>query len=1217
MVPMNRFGLGLLGLLLIAFLGVATLNWQKPAPQTRAEAGEREEDPRGILEFRYRFWKDENGNVPEGAFARAVRQMEILAEDSPSRRFIPNKWNQLGPINIPGRTRCVVPHPGKPGVMLQATAGGGIWRTENDGKNWTAVQNFNMNLSVSFLAADPNNPNFVLAGTGEPFANLDAIRGIGLYYSTNFGKTWTPVPVTEFMGDVAQIRYRLDGKVWVAAGRGAFLADSWKGPYVRQTGTEVFYSIAMNPAKEDEVLIAGNSGVYRRRLDTEAWTKIEAEIPEGRKSVAWANSNTDYAYVLWGTEFLQNKAKVFRSSDRAETFALVSGDNPPNSDWYSNYLWINPTNPFHIMACGAYMYNSLDGGANWTLVANGMHADVHYVANRQDFGLSSQVYVCTDGGLYGGQTPLEPGQDQPFTSLNAIMASTQVYGIAANSNTNKIYAGTQDNGTFRLDDNDSVAKSIGGGDGGYVAISPFFPKVVMFQTQYLDLYLSKDNGATATKITTGLVTGQGNQPFFSPMAFDDGNQSYAFVIGMDIYRCANILSILPTWAGMGAPVAPTAMGLAVRDANDANVPDIWIGGGDGRLYTTKDRYKATPTWTAVDNNTPAKNPLPDRSISSITVGRNDPNTVIVTFGGFAAGNIWASRDRGATWANISGGGFPSTPVYSVFQDRNDPNFLHAATEVGIVYSVNFGRSWVVEAKYMIGACVWQLTSYGNRPELVAGTHGRGIWSTIPIAPKSIAPEVLEDEDTKAIMTVTLTAPAPADGANVSLSSDSRSLLTVPSLVTVPPFQRSVSFYAKTGSASEVRTANVTAFYSGLIATQQVRVQPTPGILSFLAIPGTVIGGEPSSIRLTLEAPPQLKTAEFFTLFNEPSAGRIENGATFQIRKGTSSQSLPITTFPVAKRTFAKISVLQRGTYREEILTILPPRVTQFGLTPSSVKGGSATTVMGNVSLSHPAPPGGMDVKLVSSNPAVAKVQPAVTVSGGQYGASFPVTHFPTGTQKNVQITASTDSNAMNTLLTVEASDLESITLSAAETEGGAGFKITGRVSLFGPAGPNGALVLLSQSPAGILTIPSSVTVIPNATSATFSFYAKSVPLTTFCKVSAKYGASTLDADFKVWPALVKSFVLNRTSVVGGAAVSVTGTVTLGSPASPGGQIVEFLSFDETAAKPAVTSITIPAGQRVGYVRINHFRVGAARQVRILSSTGLGPDREAILTVNPG
>jgi hypothetical protein len=142
-------------------------------------------------------------------------------------------------------------------------------------------------------------------------------------------------------------------------------------------------------------------------------------------------------------------------------------------------------------------------------------------------------------------------------------------------------------------------------------------------------------------------------------------------------------------------------------------------------------------------------------------------------------------------------------------------------------------------------------------------------------------------------------------------------------------------------------------------------------------------------------------------------------------------------------------------------------------------------------------------------------------------------------------------------------------------------------------------------------------VIPNATSATFSFYAKSVPLTTFCKVSAKYGASTLDADFKVWPALVKSFVLNRTSVVGGAAVSVTGTVTLGSPAAPGGQIVEFLSFDETAAKPAVTSITIPAGQRVGYVRINHFRVGAAREVQILASTGLGPDRMATLTVNPG
>ena len=98
---------------------------------------------------------------------------------------------------------------------------GGVWKSIDAGANWTPLAQLQMaNLAVASLAFEPGNTNILYAGTGEGFFNADAIRGAGIFRSTDAGVTWTPVfddqPV-QSIGAV-EIDKRNPETVWVGSG---------------------------------------------------------------------------------------------------------------------------------------------------------------------------------------------------------------------------------------------------------------------------------------------------------------------------------------------------------------------------------------------------------------------------------------------------------------------------------------------------------------------------------------------------------------------------------------------------------------------------------------------------------------------------------------------------------------------------------------------------------------------------------------------------------------------------------------------------------------------------------------------------------------------------------------------------------------------------------------------------------------------------------------
>ncbi|MBI4589457.1 MAG: PQQ-like beta-propeller repeat protein, partial [Candidatus Rokubacteria bacterium] len=164
----------------------------------------------------------------------------------------------------------------------------------------------------------------------------------------------------------------------------------------------------------------------------------------------------------------------------------------------------------------------------------------------------------------------------------------------------------------------------------------------------------------------------------------------------------------------------------------------------------------------------------------------------------------------------------------------------------------------------------------------------------------------------------------------------------------------------------------------------------------------------------------------------------------------------------------------------------------------------ATTVVGampstgTVTLSAPAPSGGVVVTLTSSNTAVASVPPSVTVAAGQSSETFTVTTFNIGITTTSTISGYYNGGTASSVLTVTAgptqAKLSSVSLSPTTVTGGS--TATGTVRLTGPAPAGGAIVRLSSSKPRVAAVPASVTVPAGATSATFTVTTKRATATT-------------------------------------------------------------------------------------------------------------------------
>jgi photosystem II stability/assembly factor-like uncharacterized protein len=81
--------------------------------------------------------------------------------------------------------------PTQPNVAYVGFDNGGVWRSTDYGNNWEPLFDSAATGAIGAIAVAPSDPNVIYVGTGAGIIRPDLATGLGIYKSTDAGKTWT------------------------------------------------------------------------------------------------------------------------------------------------------------------------------------------------------------------------------------------------------------------------------------------------------------------------------------------------------------------------------------------------------------------------------------------------------------------------------------------------------------------------------------------------------------------------------------------------------------------------------------------------------------------------------------------------------------------------------------------------------------------------------------------------------------------------------------------------------------------------------------------------------------------------------------------------------------------------------------------------------------------------------------------------------------------
>jgi hypothetical protein len=691
---------------------------------------------------------------------------------TPAAGLSTTSWEWLGPGNIGGRTLGIVIDPRQPLRMWAASAGGGVWHTDDGGAQWRPVDDFMANLACSCIAMDLSDPDRIYVGTGEGFGNADAIRGAGIF-TTKDTVRWSSIPATltpDFQF-VNRIAVSDDGTVVLAAtNTGIFRSDD----VGRQTWTKVLSGrvgdVRFDPA-DSSLAVAGANGAGEAWFSNDGgrtWMAATHGPWSGRVELAYAAHDPAIVYA----SVQASHGEIWRSCDGGRTYqrrrTLTSSGAPApylgDQGWYDNAIWAgDPTDADLVVVGGINLWRSTDGGDELAEISTwwdprSAHADQHAIVAHPAYdGVGNRtVFFGNDGGLFQALDLAKTGSEagppfvQGWTEVVNNYGVTQFYGGAANTVSGKIIGGAQDNGTicYNPAGGTEAWTTIFGGDGGWCAADPTDSQVFYGEYVFLNIHRNTDGGTTDDTQGDRYISGQfwnaaagqwdwkpvpfripdamtRNALFIAPFVLDPNAPDRILAGGLSLWRTEdaktpNTPTSGPKWRAIKPSAGSEISALAVAQGNS---DVVWVGHRNGSVFRTLNGTASVPTWERVGASGPAQL-QPQRYCTCITIDPSDSDTVYVAFGGYQPDNIWVTRNGGSTWAGPTSP-LPPAPVRAVAVHPRRHEFLYLGTEVGLFASEDSGASWFPTNDGPANCSVDDLLWMGET--LVCVTHGRGMF----------------------------------------------------------------------------------------------------------------------------------------------------------------------------------------------------------------------------------------------------------------------------------------------------------------------------------------------------------------------------------------------------------------------------------------------------------------------------------------------------------
>jgi len=690
-------------------------------------------------------------SIPQAQYREAVAEAKLARrrqEASLGGEAV--AWDGAGPINIPGRISSLDVDPTNPNIIYAGSASGGVYKTTDLGATWQIVFGEEGTYSIGAVAVDPNNPLTVWVGPGEPSNSIDSYEADGVYKSTDGGATWTDVLSlpTARIGKIV-VDPLNSQRVYVAVQGARFAGNGpYRGLYRTENGgtdwTQVLYvddatgciDVALHPST-GTVLAAtwpfgsgATSAVYRSTSYgdpgtfteiTNGMTGLPASGELGRIGLTIDPGSMRAYCKIIGSDY--DLYGLYRSDDVGATWTQTNdGDlygRFGGFGWYFGQVRVAPNHPDIVYALGVTLWKTTNGGASWFEVTNETHVDHHamYISpSNPDI-----VYNGCDGGVNytsnGGAS----------WTVYRNMDNTQFYAITMDINhPERIYGGTQDNGTMRtMTGNIDDWERIIGGDGFYCLVDYTNSNIIYGESQNGNLYKSTDGGESFSWAQNGIDPyGDETHGWNTPIEMDQNDPEVLYYGTGRVYRTEDGTE---NWTSISPILTSRYLTTIASAKSDPLV--VYAGSRTGDVYVTTD---GGLNWNDIGG------VLPDRWITRLTVDPTDAAICYVTVSGYLATgstlpHIYRTTNYGANWTDISSD-LPDAPLNDIILDPHDDQTLYVASDVGVYVTYDLGGSWEPLGTGMPITAVIDLVMDPKTRKLVAGTHGRSMFSTVVPCP---------------------------------------------------------------------------------------------------------------------------------------------------------------------------------------------------------------------------------------------------------------------------------------------------------------------------------------------------------------------------------------------------------------------------------------------------------------------------------------------------
>jgi photosystem II stability/assembly factor-like uncharacterized protein len=687
-------------------------------------------------------------------------------------------WRMIGPFRG-GRTRAATGVPSQPNVFYMGQVNGGVWKSDDYGRTWTPIFDHEPTQSIGAIAVAPSNPNIVYVASGEGLHRPDLSIGNGIYKSTDAGKSWTHLGLTNgFQIPALAVDPRDPNKVFAAVlghpygpneERGLFRStdggQSWQKAIYKDENTgasdveidpsnpDVIYAsmweVREGPWEDGNEVNGTGGGLFKSTDGGGTWHPLTNGLPKDLSQIYVAIAPTDSKRLYATVGSASGALGVYRSDDAGENWSKITEDPRPSGRIGGGDLSIprvDSKNEDVVYCVSTVTMKSTDGGKTWFGFRGAPGGDDYQNLWINPNDPNVLLLVSDQGALVtvnGGAT-WSSWYNQP---------TAQIYHVAVTPTfPYKVCGGQQESG--------SVCISSRGNDGaithwdwhpvgvieyGYVAPDPIDPDII---------YGGGRSEVSKFHWSTGQVQNVTPIPLRSPKYRTNRTEPLMFspVDPHTLYFASNVLFKTTdggnSWQAISTdltrenPGIPASVGNLVPKGADKkrgviyalapsfkNINTLWAGTDDGLIWRTLDGGKK---WNDI---TPPEL-IPWSKVTQIVASHFDEDTAYASVSRFRINDehpyIYRTHDGGKSWKLITAGLPDIGPVDTVREDPVRKGLLFAGTENSVWISFDDGDHWQSLQLNLPHTSMRDLWIHDN--DLIVGTHGRSFWILDDIAP---------------------------------------------------------------------------------------------------------------------------------------------------------------------------------------------------------------------------------------------------------------------------------------------------------------------------------------------------------------------------------------------------------------------------------------------------------------------------------------------------